>query len=249
MSGRFQNKIVLITGGNSGIGLATAKLFVREGAFVYITGRDKGKLDRALAELGPSAAGAFCDISNISELEELFARIGREKGRVDIVFANAGASKYAPIGEITEEHFDWEFDVNVKGSLFTIQLALPLMKNGGSIILNASVTAETGMLNFAIYSATKAALRSLARSATNELAPRGIRVNVVSPGLIPHAAYDELMGREQVEAYVENMSKDIPLRRAGTLDEIATAVAFLASDDASYITGVNLVVDGGLTQI
>jgi NAD(P)-dependent dehydrogenase (short-subunit alcohol dehydrogenase family) len=249
MANRFNDKIALVTGGTSGIGLATAKRFAKEGAAVYVTGRRKAELDEAVRVIGAGATGVQGDISNFEDLDRLFAQIKKEKGRLDVLFANAGGGSFARLGEITEDQFDREFAINVKGTLFTVQKALPLMKSGGSIVLTASSTSIKGMENFSVYSATKAAVRSFARTWTTDLKGRGIRVNAVSPGVVVTPAYDDLLGKDNVKGFTEFMKGQIPLGRVGNEEEIAAAVVFLASDEASYITGVELFIDGGMTQV
>src|SRR5882762_8059967 len=244
---KLEGKIALITGGNSGIGLATAKQFVNEGAYVFITGRREPELARAVKEIGRNATGVQGDVSSLVDLDRLFAQIKREKGKLDIVFANAGTfAKVAPLGKITEEHFDSLFDINVKGLLFTVQKALPLMPDGASIILSASIAASKGLPEWSIYSATKAAVRSFARTWTTDLKDRRIRVNAVSPGHTNTPPWRSVEGADQL---MKNISTTIPLGRFGTPDEIAQAVLFLASDDSSYITGTELFVDGGFAQV
>jgi len=247
---KLADKIALITGGSSGIGLATAKRFVSEGAHVFITGRRQAELDAAAKELGSSATAVRSDVANLADLDRLFATIQQEKGRIDVLFANAGGGALAPLGQITEEHFDKTFNTNVRGLLFTVQKALPLMPPGSSIILNASITSIKGTLAFSVYSATKAAVRSFARNWTLDLKERKIRVNAISPGVVPTPGYD-LMGltKEQVQGFVDSMVPNIPLGRAGVPDEIAKAVVFLASDDSSFVNGIELFVDGGMAQI
>ena len=246
---KLDGKIALITGGNSGIGLATAKHFVNEGAYVFITGRREPELARAVKEIGINVTGVQGDVSSLVDLDRLFAQIKREKGTLDIVFANAGGAKVAPLGKITEEHYDSIFNGNVKGLLFTVQKALPLMPDGATIILNASIVASKG-LSASVYSATKAAVRSFARSWTTDLKDRRIRVNAVSPGSIETPGLNELLASSQVgEQRLKMISNSIPLGRLGTPDEIAKAVVFLASDDSSYVTGTELFVDGGFAQV
>jgi len=244
---KLEGKIALITGGNSGIGLATAKQFVNEGAYVFITGRRDTELAAAIKEIGRNVTGVQGDVSNLGDLDRLFAQIKREKGKLDIVFANAGGAKFAPLGKITEEHYDALFNSNVKGLLFTVQKALPLMPDGASIILNASTVASKAIApEWSVYSATKAAVRSFARTWTTDLKDRRIRVNAVSPG------YTDTPPWHSVEAAEERMkfiSNSVPLGRFGTPDEVAKAVVFLASDDSSYITGTELFVDGGIAQV
>jgi NAD(P)-dependent dehydrogenase (short-subunit alcohol dehydrogenase family) len=247
---KLEGKIALITGGNSGIGLATAKEFVNEGAYVFITGRRGPELAAATKEIGKHVAGVQGDASNLGDLDRLFAQIKREKGKLDIVFANAGVAKYAPIGEITEEFYDSILNINVKGLLFTVQKALPLMPDGASIILNASIVASKGLSAVSVYSATKAAVRSFARTWTTDLRNRRIRVNAVSPGSTDTPGLSELFGSgEAGSERLKMIHKIVPLGRLGTPAEIAKAVVFLASDDSSYITGTELFVDGGFAQV
>jgi NAD(P)-dependent dehydrogenase (short-subunit alcohol dehydrogenase family) len=245
--GKLEGKIALITGGNSGIGLATAKQFVNEGAYVFITGRRDPELATAVKEIGRNVTGVQGDVSNLGDLDRLFAQIKQEKGTLDIVFANAGIAKYAPFGKITEELYDSIFDINVKGLLFTVQKALPLLPDGASIILNASIAASTGPLpGWSVYNATKAAVRSFARTWTTDLKDRRIGVNAVSPGYTDTPPWHS---REAGEERMKFISNSIPLGRFGTPDEIAKAVVFLASDDSSYVTGTELFVDGGFAQV
>jgi|SRR5882672_902190 len=248
--GKLEGRIALITGGNSGIGLATAKEFVNEGAYVFITGRRDPELTAAVKEIGRNVTGVRGDVSNLGDLDRLFAQIKREKSNLDIVFANAGVAKYAPFAEITEEHYDSIFNTNVKGLLFTVQKALPLMPDGASIILNASVVASKGLTANSVYSATKAAIRSFARTWTTDLKGRRIRVNAVSPGVIDTPGLNELMGSTEAgQQRLRTIANSVPLGRLGTPKEIARAVVFLASDDSSYITGIELFVDGGFAQV
>jgi NAD(P)-dependent dehydrogenase (short-subunit alcohol dehydrogenase family) len=248
--GKLEGKIALITGGNSGIGLATAKQFVHEGAYVFITGRREQELTRAVKEIGRNITGVQGDVSNLSDLDRLFAQIKQEKKRLDIVFANAGFARYAPLGSITEELYDSTFDINVKGVVFTVQKALPLLPDGASIILNASIVASKGFASNSVYSATKAAVRSLARTWTTDLKERRIRVNAISPGSIDTPGLSDLLASSEVgEQRKAMLSSSVPLGRFGRPDEIAKAVGFLASDDASYITGIELFVDGGIAQV
>jgi NAD(P)-dependent dehydrogenase (short-subunit alcohol dehydrogenase family) len=248
--GKLEGKIALVTGGNSGIGLATAKRFVVEGAYVIITGRREAELARAVREIGNNVTAVQGDVSNLGDLDRLFAQIKREKERLDIVFANAGFARYAALGSITEELYDSTFDINVKGVLFTVQKALPLMPDGASIILNASIVASKGFASNSVYSATKAAVRSFARTWTTDLKDRCIRVNAISPGSIETPGLSDLLASSEVgEQRKKVLSNTVPLGRFGTPDEIAKAVVFLASDDASYITGIELFVDGGIAQV
>ena len=247
---KLEGKIALITGGNSGIGLATAKRFVKEGAHVFITGRRDAELAAAAREIGKDVTGVQGDVSNLVDLDRLFAQIKREKGKLDIVFANAGIGKYAPFGEITEEFYDSIFDTNVKGLLFTVQKALPLLPDGASIILNASIVASKGLSSNSVYSATKAAVRSFARTWTTDLKPRRIRVNAVSPGSIDTPGLSDLLASSETgEQRRKVINSMVPLSRFGTPDEIAKAVVFLASDDSSYITRTELFVEGGFAQV
>jgi NAD(P)-dependent dehydrogenase (short-subunit alcohol dehydrogenase family) len=247
---KLERKIALITGGNSGIGLATAKQFVNEGAYVFITGRREPELAVAVKEIGSNATGVQGDVSNLGDLDRLFAQIERQKGKLDIVFANAGVVKYAPLGTITEEFYNSIFNINVKGLLFTVQKALPLLPDGASIILNASVVASKGLPTNSVYSATKAAVRSFARTWTTDLKNRRIRVNAVSPGATDTPAARELLASSETgEQRLKMISNTVPLGRLGTPDEVAKAVVFLASDDSSFITGTELFVDGGFAQV
>jgi NAD(P)-dependent dehydrogenase (short-subunit alcohol dehydrogenase family) len=248
--GKLEGKVALVTGGNSGIGLATAKQFVNEGAYVFITGRREPELAAAVAEIGRNVTGVQGDVSNLGDLDRLFAQIKREKGKLDIVFANAGVAKYARFGTITEEHYDSIFNINVKGLLFTVQKALPLLPDGASIILNASIVASKGLPANSVYSATKAAVRSFARTWTTDLKDRRIRVNAVSPGATDTPGLNDLWtSTEAGQQRLKMLSNAVPLGRLGTPDEIAKAVVFLASDDSNYITGTELFVDGGFAQV
>lgn len=248
--GKLEGKVALVTGGTSGIGLATAEQFVNEGAFVFITGRHESALAAALQEIGSQVTGVGGDVSNLDDLDRLFAQIKREKGTLDIVFANAGAAKYAPIGEITEAFYDSIFTINVKGLLFTVQKALQLLPDGASIILTSSSVASKGFPSNSVYSATKAAVRSFARTWATDLKHRGIRVNAVSPGSIDTPGLNDLLASSAVgQQRREMISSSVPLGRLGTPMEVARAVVFLASDDSSYITGMELFVDGGLAQV
>ncbi len=247
---KLEGKIALVTGGNSGVGLATAKRFVNEGAHVFITGRRDPELAAAAKAIGRNVTCVQGDVSNLGDLDRLFAQIKREKGKLDIVFANAGVAKYAPFGEIAEELYDQIFDINVKGLLFTVQKALPLLPDCASIILNACIVASKGLSANSVYSATKAAVRSFARTWTTDLRDRRIRVNAVSPGSIDTPGLSGLWASSPTgEQRAKMISNSIPLARFGTPDEIAKAVVFLASDDSSYITGTELFVDGGFAQV
>jgi NAD(P)-dependent dehydrogenase (short-subunit alcohol dehydrogenase family) len=247
---RLAGKVALVTGGNSGIGLATAKRFVNEGAYVYITGRREAELAAAVKEIGSNVAGVQGDVSNPADLDRLFAQIQQEKGRLDILFANAGIAKYATLGTVTEELFDSIFDINVKGLLFTVQKALPLLPDGASIILNASVVGSKGLPANSVYSATKAAVRSFARTWTSDLKDRRIRVNAISPGAIDTPGLSDLLGSSEVgQQRMKMLSTVIPHGRLGVPDEVAKAVVFLASDESRYVTGAELFVDGGFAQV
>jgi NAD(P)-dependent dehydrogenase (short-subunit alcohol dehydrogenase family) len=248
--GKLDGKIALITGGNSGIGLATAQLFVREGAYVYVTGRTQSKLDAAVTKIGSNVTGVQGDVAKLDDLDRLFAQIKKEKGKIDIIFANAGIAKYAALGEIDEPFYDSIFDGNVKGMLFTVQKALPLLPDGASVILNASIVGSKGLPANSVYAATKAAVRSFARTFTTDLKARKIRVNSISPGPIDTEGLRELFGSSPVgQDRLKNIYTTIPLGRLGQPDEIAKAVLFLASDDSSFITGIELFVDGGFAQV
>jgi NAD(P)-dependent dehydrogenase (short-subunit alcohol dehydrogenase family) len=247
---KLGGKIALITGGTSGIGLATAQRFVNEGAYVFITGRDQSRLDEAVKKIGSNVSGVQGDVANLKDLDRLFAQIQKEKGRLDIVFANAGIARYAPLGAIDEEHFDSIFNSNVKGLLFTVQKALALLPDGASVILNASIVGSKGLPANSVYSATKAAVRSFARTWTTDLKARHIRVNVVSPGPIDTEGLRELFGSSEVgKQRLANINNLVPMGRLGTAEEIAKAVVFLASDDSSFVTGIELFVDGGTAQV
>jgi NAD(P)-dependent dehydrogenase (short-subunit alcohol dehydrogenase family) len=240
---KLQGKVAVITGGTTGIGLATAKLFVKEGAYVFITGRRQKELDEAVKAIGSNITGIQGDIAKLSDLDRLYEAV-KANGRLDIVFANAGVAEFSPLGEITEEHFDKLFDINVKGTLFTVQKALPLLNDGGSIILNGSVASVKGTPAFGVYGATKAALRSFVRTWTSDLKARHIRSNVISPGPTDTPAIDG-----QPEDAIARIVSTIPMGRMGEPDEIARAVLFLASDNSSFVTGIELFVDGGRGQV
>lgn len=248
--GKLKGKIALITGGASGIGLASAKAFVAEGAQVVITGRDQAAIDVALAEIGERAMGVRGDVSNLADLDRLYSEIGKRLGHLDIVFANAGALTLAPFEDITEVQFNREFDINAKGVFFTVQKALPLLKDGGSVILTSSIAHFKGTPGYNVYAATKAAVRSFARSWTVDLKHRNIRVNCLSPGpTITPLAGKMGIPAEQAESYGKYILDQIPMGRFGNAEETAKAALFLASDDSSFITGVDLCVDGGMGQI
>jgi NAD(P)-dependent dehydrogenase (short-subunit alcohol dehydrogenase family) len=248
--GKLQGKIALITGGNSGIGLATARRFVNEGATVFITGRRQSQLAAAVEEIGRNAVSIPGDVSKLDDLDRLFAEIKQEKGKLDIVFANAGMARYAQLGEITEDFYQQIFDINVKGMLFTVQKALPLIPDGGSIILMSSIVGSKGLAANSVYAATKAVARSFARTWATDLKERRIRVNALSPGSIDTPGLSDLLASSPVgEDRRKMIAAATPLGRLGTADEIAKAAVFLASDDASYVTGIELFVDGGFAQV
>jgi NAD(P)-dependent dehydrogenase (short-subunit alcohol dehydrogenase family) len=250
-AGKLSGKIALITGGSSGLGLATAKRFIAEGAHVFITGRRQPELDAAAKEIGSNVTALRGDISDLSDLDRLFAAIKEQKGRLDILFANAGGGAFEALEKVTEKTFDKYFGINVKGTLFTVQKALPLMPAGSAIVLNASMVSIKGFPGFGVYAATKAALRSFARTWAVDLKGRNIRVNVVSPGTIVTPGYKSELGLtdEQIEGFAAQAAAATPLGRTGTPDEVAKAVVFLVSDDASYVNGIELFVDGGAAQI
>jgi NAD(P)-dependent dehydrogenase (short-subunit alcohol dehydrogenase family) len=248
--GKLDGKIALVTGANSGIGFATAKRFVSEGAYVFITGRRDAELARAAREIGENVTAVQGDVSNLDDLDRLFARIKQDKGRLDVLFANAGIATLAPFGTITEELYESIFGVNVKGLLFTVQKALPLMPDGASIVLNSSIVGSKGLSANSVYSASKAAVRSFARTWTTDLKDRRIRVNAVSPGSIDTPGLSGLLGSSEAgQQRLKMISSSVPLGRIGTPDEIAKAVVFLASDDSSYVSGIELFVDGGFAQV
>ncbi|MDB5342235.1 MAG: polS [Schlesneria sp.] len=241
---KLKDKVAVITGATSGMALATAKLFVEEGAYVFITGRRQKQLDDAVKAIGKNVTGVQGDVSNLADLDRLYETVKRAKGHVDVLFASAGTGELATIGEVSEEHFDKTFNVNVRGTLFTVQKALPLFSNGGAIILNASIASMKGIPSFGVYSASKAAVRSFARTWTLELKDRNIRVNVISPGTIDTAILEGIP-QEQLDKFVAM----IPQGRMGRPEEIATAALFLASSDSSFVTGIELFVDGGTAQV
>ena len=242
----LKNKIALITGGSAGIGLATAKQFVEEGAYVYIVGRRKPELEAAVASIGSNVTAIQGDVTDLADLDRIYAQISKEKGRVDIVFANAGGGPLVPLGSITEEHFDQVFNVNVKALVFTAQKALPLMPDGGAIILTGSIVGIKGFPAFSIYSAAKAAVRNFARTWTTDLKDRGIRVNVISPGPIDTPLLNEAFSNPDD---MKALASTVVMGRLGRPEEIAKAVTFFASGDASFITGAELFVDGGAAQV
>jgi NAD(P)-dependent dehydrogenase (short-subunit alcohol dehydrogenase family) len=250
MGNKLEGKIAVITGGASGMGLATAKRFVSEGAYVFIIDLNKKELDTAISEIGKNvSSGIQSDVSNLADLDRSFDVVKDQKGHIDILFANAGIIQFAPLGKISEEHFDKLFNINVKGLLFTVQKALPIFRDGGSIILTASIGASKGAEELSIYHATKAAIRSFARCWILDLKHRKIRVNAVSPGSIDTPFVYRTLSKQQSEQFLNNVLESTPMGRMGTPDEVAKAVLFLASDDSSYITGTELFVDGGVAQI
>jgi NAD(P)-dependent dehydrogenase (short-subunit alcohol dehydrogenase family) len=247
---KLAGKVALITGGSTGIGLATAQRFISEGAFVFITGRRQAELDAAVQQLGANAFGIRGDVANLADLDKVFAVIKAQKGHLDVLFANAGIAEFAPLEAATEAQFDSQFDINVKGTFFTMQKALPLLRDGSSVIVMASIVATKGSASSSIYSATKAAIRSLARTWTTDLTARRIRVNAISPGPIETPGLNGLaMPPEQLAQFKTGMASSVPMGRIGEADEIAKAVVFLASDDSSYVTGIELFVDGGMAQV
>ena len=247
---RLEGKVAVITGGSSGIGLATARRFVSEGAYVYITGRRQHELDAAVRQIGKNVTAVQGDVSQLADLDRLYATVKQQHGRIDIVFANAGVVEVASLGEISEAHFDNTFNSNVKGLLFTVQKALPLLQDGGSIILNASNSTIKVLPGFSVYCATKAAIRSFARSWTLDLQARRIRVNAISPGPTDTPGLSHLgQTEEQSKQFLRSLVTTVPLGRLGDPDEIAKSVVFLASDDSSFITGIELFVDGGQAQV
>lgn len=247
---KLSGKIALVTGATSGMGLETARLFAAEGAKVVITGRRQTELDEAAKSIGPAALSVTGDVSKMADLDRLYSVIKDRHGHLDVVFANAGGGTFRPFGEVTEEEFDRQFAINVKGVFFTVQKALSLLRDGASIILNASVAASKGIEGGSVYSATKAAVRNFARSFTADLRARKIRVNSLSPGPIETPIFGKMgLSHEQAEGFRQNILGTVPLGRMGTMDEIARTVLFLASDDSSFITGIDLMVDGGLAQV
>jgi NAD(P)-dependent dehydrogenase (short-subunit alcohol dehydrogenase family) len=250
-TGKLEGKVAVVTGGSTGIGLATAQRFVAEGAQVFITGRRQAELDKAVKLIGKNVTGVQGDVSNLSDLDRLYEQVKQKAGHIDVLFANAGGAQFAPLGSITEEHYDKTFNINVKGVLFSVQKALPLLVDGASVILNASVVGSKGFQAFSVYSATKAAVRSFARTWTTDLKARKIRVNVISPGPIETPAISGLAQNDpqQVEQLKQGLIAGVPLGRIGQPDEIASAAVFLASSDSSFITGIELFVDGGAAQV
>ena len=246
----LEGKVAVITGGSSGIGLATAKLFQQAGAKIAISGRNQKSLDDAVRELAEGVVAVRSDVSKLSDLDTLFALVAKKLGRIDVLFANAGIARFAPLTDVSEDLYDETFDINVKGVFFTIQKAIPQMNDNGSIILNTSFVNQAGVPTTSVYAASKAAVRSLARGVASELSARGIRVNVVSPGPISTPIYGKLgLPKETVEAFAANIVSQVPLKRFGKPEEVAQSALFLASNASSYVTGVELNVDGGLRQV
>jgi NAD(P)-dependent dehydrogenase (short-subunit alcohol dehydrogenase family) len=247
----LKGKVALVTGGNSGIGFGAAKSLIQAGAFVYITGRRQEQLDQALSQLGQNARAIRADVTDKKAMEDVAGIIKAEKGSLDIVFANAGVGNPIPLEEVNEDYLDKTYNVNVKGVVFTVQSMLPILKDGSSVILNASITAYMGLKGFGIYAATKAAVRSFARSWTTDLKDRRIRVNALSPGVVPTEGYrtEQGMSEEQVQDYVDSVTTEIPVGRVGTAQDMGNAVVFLSSEASSFISGIELTVDGGQTMV
>jgi NAD(P)-dependent dehydrogenase (short-subunit alcohol dehydrogenase family) len=250
MPDKFTGKVAVITGASTGMGLATAKRFVREGIdHVFISGRRKDALDRAVEQIGKNVTAVQGDVANLADLDRLYDAVRRKNRMIDVIFANAGIAQLAPFDSVDEKFYDLHFDANAKGLFFSVQKGLPLLNDGGSIILTGSIADIKGFLNISVYSATKAAVRSFARTWTNELRERRIRVNTISPGHIDTPIFETWQQGEALAKLKEDLAKNVPLGRMGDPDEIAKAVSFLASDEASYISGIELYVDGGVAQI
>ncbi len=248
--GKLTGKVAVVTGGNSGIGLETARRFVAEGADVVITGRRQDALDEAVKSIGKCVTGVQGDVANLADLDRLYAYVAQRWGRIDVLFANAGLVEFVPFGQVSEASYDLQFDVNVKGLFFTVQKALPLLVDGATIILNASVAGVKAVAGSSAYSATKAAIRSLARTWTVELKDRHIRINTLSPGPIETPIFGKAgLSEAQMNEFASHIVGQVPLGRIGKADEIAKAAVFLASDDSSFVTGIDLQVDGGLAQV
>ena len=250
MTDRFAGKVAVITGGSTGMGLATAKRFVQEAMdHVFIIGRRKDALDRAVSEIGKNVTAVQGDVASLSDLDCLYDEVRKQNRKIDVIFANAGISQLAPFGSVDEKFYDLHFDANVKGIFFTVQKALPLINDGGSVILTGSIADVKGFTAISVYSATKAAIRSFARTWTNELKDRRIRVNTISPGHIDTPIFDTWQQGDALAKMKDDLAKNVPLGRLGDPDEIAKAVSFLASNEASYVAGIELYVDGGVAQI
>lgn len=247
--GKLDGKVAVVTGGNGGIGFAAAKQFAADGAYVFITGRRKEELERAAKDIGQNVTTVQGDVSNLADIDRLYAVVRETKGHVDIIFANAGIAESLPLGSITEEHFDRHFDVNVKGALFTVQKGLPLLRDGGVVLMTSSIVGSKGLPDVSVYSATKAALRSFARTWTTDLKKRKIRVNVISPGSIDTPGLRGLRAASGADELQARYSASIPLGRVGDVSEVAKVASFLASDDASYVAGAEIFVDGGFAQV
>jgi NAD(P)-dependent dehydrogenase (short-subunit alcohol dehydrogenase family) len=248
--GKLEGKVAVITGGNSGIGLATAQVFSQEGARLVISGRDQKTLDEAARELGGEVLAVRADASSLAEMDKLFSAVKERFGKIDVLFVNAGVGKFAPLDAVTEELFDQVMDINFKGAYFTIQKALPLLNDNASIILNSSITAHIGLPDSSVYAASKAALLTLARTLSAELLGRGIRVNAVSPGPVSTPIFDRLGWSPEVAAEtVQNFQAQMPIKRFGRPEEIARTVLFLASSDSSFLLGTEIIADGGLSQL
>ena len=247
----LKGRVALVTGGSTGLGFGAAKKLIEEGAFVYITGRRQAELDRAIGELGSAATAIQADASNKADMLRVAATIKSAHGQLDILFANAGGGYATPLEELTEEQIDRELSVNIKGVVLTVQSLLPVLRNGASVVLNASITADMGLPGFAVYASTKAAVRSLARSWTTDLKHRRIRVNTISPGVVPTEGYSHVqkLSDDDIASYATRVATEIPAGRVGTAEDIADALVFLASDSSKYITGIDLVVDGGVTRV
>jgi NAD(P)-dependent dehydrogenase (short-subunit alcohol dehydrogenase family) len=250
MKDKFEGKVAVVTGGSAGMGLATAKRFVQEGMdHVFITGCRKDALDRAVVEIGKNATAVQGDVASLTDLDRLYDEINKQNRKIDVIFANAGIAQLAPFGTVGEKFYDLHFDANVKGIFFTVQKALPLINDGGAVILTGSIADVKGFPAISVYSATKAAIRSFARTWTNELKDRRIRVNTIGPGHIDTPMFDTWQQGDALAKMKDDLAKNVPLGRLGDPDEIAKAVSFLASDEASYVTGIELYVDGGVAQI